>query len=231
MHFHIQISREFHYGIFPCVCIVVLFLTSLISDKSCTAIMTHFNFNMELDFVFHQRLQTAGIHCASLNFNSISFFTHPVLCTKSRSVLCGPMEINLNKYIWKILLIFTPSKSYFICLSNEILYALFSRKMREYIASTKKFHKNFRRKEMPFFGLKCWLSQLKTKMKINCRSLNLIKRSRIYVNFLHSGFPLALSSVSTSHFKFPSAKRFDFEQSFLTDGHSVIFGRMDIRTI
>ena len=34
---------------------------------------------------------------ASLNFNSVSFFSHPVLCTKSRSVLCRPVGINRNE--------------------------------------------------------------------------------------------------------------------------------------
>ena len=40
----------------------------------------------------------------------------------------------------------------------------------------------------------------------------------------------ALSFVCTSHFEFPSAEIFYFEQPFLTHDYLVIFGRIDIRT-
>ena len=57
--------------------------TDLVSDNSCTAKIMHFNFHLELDFVLDQRPSNCKNACnaASLNFNSISFFTHPVLCT------------------------------------------------------------------------------------------------------------------------------------------------------
>jgi hypothetical protein len=41
----------------------------------------------------------------------------------------------------------------------------------------------------------------------------------------------ALSFVCTSHFEFPSAEKFDFEQPVLTHDFLVIFGPIDIITI
>jgi hypothetical protein len=41
----------------------------------------------------------------------------------------------------------------------------------------------------------------------------------------------ALSFVCTSHFEFPSAEKFDFDQPVLTHDFLLIFGLIDIRKI
>ena len=64
----------------------------LVSDKSCMARIMHFNFPQGIRFCFTSTsVKLQECNDASLNFNSISFFTHLVLYTKSQSVLCRPM--------------------------------------------------------------------------------------------------------------------------------------------
>ena len=57
------------------------FLLCLVSDKSCTARIMHFNFYRELDLICFTSTSVKLHQCndASLNFNGISFFTLPDL--------------------------------------------------------------------------------------------------------------------------------------------------------